>query len=102
MSTNKQKVPSSTLSVRVPDELRGQLDYLSRSTKRSRAYLATEALSDFVRRNAWRARELHAAIEAAEDGEFISHPAMLTWAANLGSKGHRAPKVDVRVRKPHL
>jgi RHH-type transcriptional regulator, rel operon repressor / antitoxin RelB len=100
MSTNSVKSSSSTLSVRVPEELREQLDYLSQSTKRSRAYLAAEALSDYVRRNAWRAKELSEAIEAADEGEFISHEAMLNWVAFLGSKGHRAaPKPDVKLRR---
>ena len=100
MSTNNEKAGSSTLSVRVPDELLAQLDYLSQSTKRSRAYLASEALNDYVRRNAWRAKELNEAVEAADEGEFISHEAMLNWVAYLGSKGRRAaPKVDVKLRR---
>ena len=100
MSTNSAKAPSSTLSVRVPEELREQLDYLSHSTKRSRAYLAAEALNDYVRRNAWRAKELNEAVVAADEGEFISHEAMLNWVAYLGSKDHRgAPKPDVKLRR---
>jgi len=99
MSTDSSKSPSSTLSVRVPDELREQLDYLSQSTKRSRAYLAAEALGEYVRRNAWRAKELNDAVEAADEGEFISHEAMLNWVAYLGSKGNLAPKPDIKLRR---
>lgn len=52
---------STVLSVRIPEQLKEQLDYLSRSTKRSKAYLAAEALGDYVKKNAWRAKELHEA-----------------------------------------
>jgi UDP-glucose 4-epimerase len=58
MSTHSENSMASTvLSVRVPEELKEQLDYLSRSAKRSRAYLAAEALGDYVKKNAWRASE---------------------------------------------
>lgn len=91
---------STVLSVRVPEELKEQLDYLSRSTKRSRAYLAAEALGDYVKRNAWRAKELHAAIKEADKGVFVSHEAMVEWADALGATNESAPpKPDVRKAK---
>ena len=91
---------STVLSVRVPEELKEQLDYLSRSTKRSKAYLAAEALTDYVKKNAWRAKELHEAMEEAEKGVFISHEAMLAWANSLGTdKELPPPKPDIHLRK---
>jgi predicted transcriptional regulator len=89
-------MPSTVLSVRIPEALKEQLDYLSRSTKRSKAYLAAEALDDYVKKNAWRARELHAALTEADKGVFISHEAMLAWADSLGSnKELAAPEPDI-------
>lgn len=87
---------STVLSVRVPEALKEQLDYLSRSTKRSKAYLAAEALDDYVKKNAWRARELHDALKEADKGVFISHEAMLAWVDSLGSDNElAAPKPDI-------
>ena len=89
-------MPSTVLSVRVPDTLKEQLDYLSRSTKRSKAYLAAEALEDYVKKNAWRAKELHEALAKADEGAFISHEAMLAWADSLGSENELpSPKPDI-------
>ncbi len=94
---------STVLSVRVPDELREQLDYLSRSTKRSKSYLAAEALGDYLKKNAWRAKELHEAIEEADKGVFISHEAMLAWVDSLGTPEELPPpKPDVRISKKSL
>ena len=91
---------STVLSVRVPEELKEQLDYLSRSTKRSRAYLAAEALGDYVKKNAWRAKELHDAIQEADKGVFVSHEAMMAWADSLGTdKESGPPKPDIRPAK---
>jgi RHH-type transcriptional regulator, rel operon repressor / antitoxin RelB len=82
---------SMVLSVRVPEELKTQLEYLSRSTKRSKAYLATEALGDYVKKNAWRAKELHEAIREADKGVFVSHEAMVAWVDRLGTDDEIAP-----------
>ena len=104
MSTNNAKeAGSAVLSVRVPEALKEQLDYLSRSTKRSKGYLATEALGDYVKKNAWRAKELQAAIAEAEKGVFISHEAMLSWAESPNARaGSALPKPDVHLRKKSI
>jgi predicted transcriptional regulator len=104
MSTNNTKeISSAVLSVRVPESLKEQLDYLSRSTKRSKGYLATEALGDYVKKNAWRAKELQAAIAEADKGVFISHEAMLVWAdARHAQKNPALPKTDIRLRKKSI
>jgi len=92
MSTNHEHVMASTvLSVRVPEELKEQLDYLSNATKRSKAYLAAEALTEYVHRNAWKAKELHEALAEADKGEFISHEAMTAWADSLGTSNELPP-----------
>ena len=78
---------STVLSVRVSDDLKDQLNDLSRATKRSKAYLAAEALGEYVKKNAWRSKELHAALAEADKGVFISHEAMLAWAEFIGLQG---------------
>jgi predicted transcriptional regulator len=91
---------STVLSVRVPEKLKEQLEYLSRSTKRSKAYLATEALGDYVKKNAWRAKELHEAMKEADKRVFVSHEAMVAWADSLGTDKETAPpKPDIRRKK---
>ena len=88
---------STVLSVRVPKELKAQLEYLSRSSRRSKAYLTAEALGDYIKKNAWRAKELHEAIREANKGVFLSHDAMVAWADQLGTDGEIAPpKPDIR------
>ncbi len=90
---------TTVLSVRVPEELEERLEFLARATKRSKAYLAVEALGEYVKRNAWRAKELHAAIAEADRGAFISHEAMVAWADSLGSDEELAPpRPDVVAR----
>jgi predicted transcriptional regulator len=84
-------MPSTVLSVRVPDELKERLEYLSRATKRSKAYLATEALTDYVKKNAWKAKELQQALDEADKGIFVSHEAMIRWVDALASDQELEP-----------
>ena len=79
------------LSVQISEELKAQLEFLSRSTRRSRGWLATEAISDCVKKNAWRAQELREAIAEADESVFISHEAMLAWEDSLGTENELAP-----------
>jgi RHH-type transcriptional regulator, rel operon repressor / antitoxin RelB len=91
---------STVLSIRIPDALKQQLDYLSRSTKRSKAFLAAEALEDYVKKNAWKARELHEALAQADKGAFISHDAMAAWVDSIGSENELPPpKPDISAAK---
>jgi RHH-type rel operon transcriptional repressor/antitoxin RelB len=87
---------NSVLSLRVPPDVKADLEFLSQATKRSKAYLAAEALEQYVRRNAWKARELQEAKAEADQGIFISHDRMKAWAKSLGTEDELpAPAPDV-------
>ena len=87
---------TAVLSVRVPPDLKQDLEFLSRATKRSKAYLAAKALEEYVRRNAWKARELQDAKAEADAGVFISHEKVRAWAKSLGTDDELpAPEPDI-------
>jgi predicted transcriptional regulator len=46
----------TVLSVRVSDDLKDQLDFLAKATRRSKAFLAEEAIAEYIERNAWKAK----------------------------------------------
>ncbi|MCP4041141.1 MAG: ribbon-helix-helix protein, CopG family [Gammaproteobacteria bacterium] len=87
---------NSVLSIRVPEELKAQLDSLSEATSRSKSYIAVEALSEYVRRNAWKVKEIQEALKEADKGVFISQEAMAKWVDSLGTNNELPPpKPDV-------
>jgi RHH-type transcriptional regulator, rel operon repressor / antitoxin RelB len=87
---------TTVLSVRVNDDLVQNLDYLVKATDRSRAYIANEALQEYIARNAWQAKELQAAIVEADKGVFVSHKAVSDWVMSMGTdKELKRPKPDV-------
>ena len=80
------------ISARIPDELDEKLAALAEMTKRSKAYLLTEALEDYVERKAWLTKNIQDAVKAAdESGEFISHEAMERWVDSLGTTHELSP-----------
>ena len=53
---------STTMTIRLDDEVKERLDQLSEATQRSKSYLAAEAIRAFVDTNAWQIREIQAAL----------------------------------------
>ena len=63
---------STTMTIRLDDDLKARLDNLAGATHRSKSFLATEAIRDFVEINEWQIQEINAAILEADKGEFAS------------------------------
>lgn len=63
---------STTMTIRLEDDLKRRLENLADSTHRSKSYLAAEAIRDFVELNEWQVQEIKAAIQEADNGEFAS------------------------------
>jgi len=59
---------STTMTVRVSPEVSERLNALARDTRRSKAYLASEAIAGFVERNAWQVARIKASLEDARSG----------------------------------
>lgn len=80
------------ISARIPEKLGEELEALAEATRRSKAFLVTEALEDYVRRQAWLVREIDAAVkEADESGEWISHERMSAWLLSWGKPDELPP-----------
>jgi len=63
---------STTMTIRLEPELKQRLDRLAEATRRSKSFLAAEALRDFVELNEWQIREIKDAIKEADNGDFAS------------------------------
>ena len=91
---------NTPFSVRLPEELKAGLEFLSKATHRSQAYLATQAIRDYVARNKWKMEAIEEAKKEAENGEFISQQATEQWLDSWGSgKELPEPKANVFLKK---
>jgi RHH-type transcriptional regulator, rel operon repressor / antitoxin RelB len=64
---------AAVVTVRVEDELRDKLEQLASATKRSKSFLAAEALREYVATQAWQLEEIEAGIREADAGDLHSH-----------------------------
>ena len=63
---------SATMTVRLESEVRDRLDRLAEATRRSKSFLAAEAIRAFVETNEWQIGEIRAALREADAGDFAS------------------------------
>ena len=80
---------STTMTIRLDEEVRDRLDLLAGSTQRSKSYLAAEAIRDYLEINAWQIAEIRAAIQEADQGDFATDEDVVALASKWGEgKGH--------------
>lgn len=59
---------TTTMTVRLSKQLKDKLERLAESTRRSKSYLAAEAIAEYVTTNAWQIEEIRKAVEKADAG----------------------------------
>lgn len=79
---------STTMTIRLEPELKERLDKLATATHRSKSFLASEALREFVELNEWQIQETLDAIKEADAGDFASE----TEVADALSKWQKPKK----------
>jgi len=63
---------STVVTARIDAALKAKLEALSRTTKRSKSYLAAEAIAAYVELNEWQIAEIEAGIAELDAGEVLS------------------------------
>jgi RHH-type transcriptional regulator, rel operon repressor / antitoxin RelB len=63
---------SAVLTLRVDTKTKNKLDKLAEATKRSKSFLAAEAIERYLEVEAWQIKEIKQAIKEADAGDFVS------------------------------
>ena len=63
---------TSVLTVRVSVELQQRLDAVAQAMDRSRSWVVTRALEEFVELHAWQVEEIQRALQEADAGDFAT------------------------------
>lgn len=79
---------STTMTIRLPPALKDRLDQLAEATQRSRSFLATEAVREFVELNEWQVRELQQAVREADAGDFATPEEVGSVLSKWGVNGN--------------
>ena len=78
-------MPQNVISLRISENSKNRLDQLASSTKRSKSFLAAEALDEYLERNEWQIVAIDEAVLAADKGVFISNEAVTEWLKSWGT-----------------
>jgi len=82
---------TETLSIRLDSATKQRLDALSRQSKRSKSFLAAEAITAYVEQEEWQLGEIHAAVGELDAGHAVSHEKVAAWLKSWGTDGETKP-----------
>ena len=85
---------STILSVRIDEKTKRDLEALARHARRSKSFLAAEAIAAFVEAERWQLAEIERATAEVHQGRAIPHDEVASWLRSWGKKReHKAPRV---------
>jgi RHH-type rel operon transcriptional repressor/antitoxin RelB len=84
---------TETLSIRLDAETKKRLEALSVRARRSKSFLAAEAIASYVESEEWQLREIQAGIAELDTGRGIGHEKVTQWLRSWGKPGEtKAPR----------
>jgi RHH-type rel operon transcriptional repressor/antitoxin RelB len=84
---------STTLSVRIDTNTKKRLEALAKRARRSKSFLAAEAIAAFVEAESWQLDEIQAGINELDEDRGIPHKDVANWLRSWGRKRERrAPR----------
>ena len=75
------------MSIRIDTETKNRLNALAKRSKRSKSFLAAEAIAAYVESEEWQLGELQAGIAEVESGQEVSHDRVSKWLGSWGKQG---------------
>jgi RHH-type transcriptional regulator, rel operon repressor / antitoxin RelB len=84
---------TETLSIRIDSETKRRLDALAQRAKRSKSFLAAEAIAAYVDAENWQLGEIETGLEDLDQGRTVSHERVSKWLHSWGKKPEqKAPR----------
>ena len=85
---------TTTLSVRLHAETKKRLEVLAKRARRSKSFLAAEAIAAFVEAESWQLDEIGAGLKLLDEGRGIGHEDVARWLRSWGrNRERKAPRV---------
>ncbi len=84
---------TTTLSIRIDVETKKRLDALAKHARRSKSFLAAEAIAAYVEAESWQLGEIEAGSADLAEGRTVGHERVSRWLRSWGTKRERrAPR----------
>ena len=85
---------TTTLSVRINADTKKQLDVLAKRARRTKSFLAAEAIAAFVEAESWQLDQIQVGLKELDEGRGVAHKNVSAWLGSWGRKRERkAPRV---------
>jgi len=75
---------TQTLSIRIDLTTKKRLDALAKRSKRSKSFLAAEAIAAYVESEEWQLGEIEAGVAELESEQGVSHVKVAKWLNSWG------------------
>jgi RHH-type transcriptional regulator, rel operon repressor / antitoxin RelB len=84
---------TTTLSIRIDTITKKRLEALAKRARRSKSFLAAEAITAFVEAESWQLDETQAGIDELDAGRGVAHEDVATWVRSWGrTRERKAPR----------
>jgi len=84
---------TTTLSVRIDVRTKKQLEALAGRARRSKSFLAAEAITAFVEAESWQLDEMQAGLKELDEGRGVAHKDVSAWLRSWGrTRERKAPR----------
>lgn len=85
-------MPSTTLTVRLPEVVKDKLGELAKHTKRTRSFLAAEAIEDYVEKELAIVQGIDRGLEDMKAGRVVPHDDVMADIGKAVSAARRKQK----------
>lgn len=84
----------ATLTIRLEQSMKDRLEAVATRTRRSKSFLAAEAIEEFLSVQDWQERRIREALASADRGEGVPHEEVTAWVESWGADNELpTPKV---------
>ncbi len=84
---------TTTLSVRLDIETKKRLEVLAKRARRSKSFLAAEAIVAFVEAESWQLDEIQLGLRGLDEGRGVPHKEVAKWLRSWGQRREgKAPR----------
>ena len=80
---------TTTLSVRIDSDTKDQLEALAKRSRRSKSFLAAEAIAAYVEAERWQLDEIQGGLQQLDKGRAVAHKDVSKWLRSWGKKRER-------------
>jgi predicted transcriptional regulator len=84
---------SQTVSIRLDEKVLKQLDLMAKASHRSRAWLMSQAVAQYIEHEAWQLEAIRKALDNLQHGKtkFAENTDIMQWLSSWGSKDELEP-----------